>query len=107
VSFVSESRWPNHKPLPHDEAWNVVPDLVAEVLGPDDLAETLELKTRQYLESGVGIVWLVWPIFREVHVRTAAREVLVLTHNQTLDGGPVLPGFRLPLAELFPEPVAS
>ncbi|MFM7578541.1 MAG: Uma2 family endonuclease [Microcystaceae cyanobacterium] len=76
------------------------PNLVAEIVSPNDVAEDLFSKAAEYLESGCGEVWLVFP---ESH------RLLILTMNQTLafqgadtaSTQQVLLGFRVTLPELF------
>jgi Uma2 family endonuclease len=52
----------------------------------------------------VRLVWYVDPSARTVAVYTSPQQGSVLHESETLDGGTVLPGFTLPLAELFAEP---
>jgi Uma2 family endonuclease len=109
VSFVSAARWPLERPIPVSETWDVVPDLCAEVVEPDDLANDVMNKVLDHLAAGVRLVWVVYPGTAQVHVQDASPYGRVLSRADTLDGGPVLPGFALPLAELLwePEPAAS
>ena len=58
-------------------------------------------KVREYFDSGCRLVWLVDPRTRTVAVYTSLAKTIVLTEKQTLTGGDVLPGFRLPLGKLF------
>ena len=58
-------------------------------------------KVREYFDSGCRLVWLVDPRSRTVAVYTSLAKPIVLTEKQTLTGGDVLPGFRLPLRKLF------
>lgn len=62
----------------------------------------MEHKLQDYLAAGVRLVWYVLPEPQEVHVYTAERHD-VLTIDQELSGGEVLPGFALPLRQLFEE----
>ena len=62
----------------------------------------MERKLQEYLAAGVRLVWYVLPEPQEVHVHTAERHD-VLTMDQELSGGDVLPGFALPLRQLFEE----
>jgi Uma2 family endonuclease len=106
VAFVTYMRWPAQRPQPIDDnAWDVVPDIAIEVVSPHDLAESQLGKIIEYFEAGVRLVWVVYPRYRQVHVFESARAVRVLTDSDVLDGGQVLPGFLLPLLELF-DPVA-
>jgi hypothetical protein len=54
----------------------------------------------------VGAVWVVRTEAAEIHTLTAVGEARVLTRADELTGDPVIPGFRLPVAGLFP-PVAA
>ncbi len=105
VSFVSYQRWPKARSVPRtDNAWNVVPNLTTEVVSPTDSVEELEQKIDEYFKAGVELVWVVYPSQSKIHVCTAPTQIQVLTLTDTLDGGTVLPGFRLPLSDLFAEP---
>jgi Uma2 family endonuclease len=63
-------------------------------------------KLGEYFGAGVRLVWMVDPKKRAVRVHTSVDESVLLKEGQSLDGGDVLPGFALTLAELFapPEP---
>ena len=78
------------------------PDLAAEVVSPNDTAREVNRKVREYLRGGVRVVWLVYPDEAEVQVRTPGGDDRTLTRGDTLTGDPVVPGFALPLADLFP-----
>ena len=101
VAFVSYRRWPRNQPVPDDAAWNVVPDLAVEVVSPTDRDEAGLAKVREYFQAGVRLVWKVYPRERVVHVYESFTTIRVLTRADELDGGPIVPGFRLPLATLF------
>lgn len=108
VAFVSYERWPKDRPIPEeDNAWDVMPDLVAEVVSPTDRAEELLEKLEEYFTAGVRLVWGVYPRRRIVHVYESLMQIRGLSRSDELDGGAVLPGFRLPLANLFPEKQAG
>jgi Uma2 family endonuclease len=102
VAFVPYARWPRTRPVPDTNAWDVLPDLCVEVVSPTDAAEELRDKITEYFQSGVRLVWVVYPRHQVVDVYDGPTRVRILTRADALDGGPVLPGFQLPLAELFP-----
>ena len=79
----------------------MVPDLAVEVVSPTDRAEAGLDKVREYFEAGVQLVWVIYPKLRVVHVFESFTRIRVLTRADDLDGGALLPGFRLPLATLF------
>lgn len=101
VAFVSKARWPAGRVLPEEGDWQVVPDLAVEVVSPSDLFEGVISKKNEYFRMGVKEVWIVVPSSNELLVYQAANNCRVLTLADDLDGGQVLPGWRLPLATLF------
>jgi Uma2 family endonuclease len=105
VAFVSYERWPKGRPVPPDEdvAWEVAPDLAVEVVSPTDRAGELMTKIVEYLQAGVRQVWVVYPLQRFVLIYESLTKIRGVTEIEELDGGDVLPGFRTPLAGLFPE----
>ena len=101
VSFISWNRLPGRR-VPRVPIADLAPDLAVEVVSPGDTAREMEQKLQEYRAAGVRLVWYVLPPAREVHVYTAERHN-VLTIEQDLAGGDVLPGFALPLRQLFEE----
>lgn len=77
------------------------PDLAVEVVSPDDTAAEVKSKVSEYFEAGAKAVWIIYPDSREVVVFRSARESVVLSEQDTLDGGEVIPGFTCRVAELF------
>lgn len=102
VAFVPFSRWPRNRRLPTTNAWEVLPELAVEVISPNDFADGIVEKIKEYFDAGVTRVWVVYPRFEVVYVYESFTTVTILTRVQELTGEPFLPGFRLPLAELFP-----
>jgi|SRR5947209_139634 len=103
VVFITFDRWPEDRPLPYrGEPGEVVPELVVEVASPNDEAEDLLGKAHEYLEAGAKLVWLVYPRLRVVHAYESPTKPRVFTVADELDGGTVLPTFRVPMARLFP-----
>ena len=107
ISYVSHDRWPRNKPVTDDEAWDVVPDLAVEVVSPNDKADGLLEKVEEYFVAGVRQVWVVYPRRRVVHVFESFTQIKVTAEGQELDGGTILPGFRVPLATLFEDLAAK
>jgi Uma2 family endonuclease len=108
VAFVSYQRWPKDRPMSlTDEWWVVVPDLVAEVISLEERADHLMDKIADYFRAGVRLVWVVYPWLPFIHVYESLTKVRGLTQADELDGGAVLPGFRTPVASLFPETTPS
>src|SRR5207248_11543481 len=108
VAFVSFERWPKNRPIPpRDNAWEVVPDLAVEVISPHDLADEVIQKLTEYFQAGVRLVWIIYPQQRLVYVYDSPTRVRGLSQADDVDGGSVLPGFRVSLANLFPETAVS
>ena len=104
VAFVSYGRWAKNRPWPTTNAWVVLPDLCVEVVSPTDHADEIETKINEYFDAGVSLVWIVYPRQERLYVYDSPAQVRRLTRTDTLDGGIVLPGFQLSLAELFLQP---
>ena len=102
VSFVSWARLPGRR-VPRQALPDLVPDLAVEVLSPSNTAQEMEQKLQDYFTAGVHLVWYVHPTLQEVHVYTAPDQREVVTAEQVLTGGNVLPGFTLTVRRLFEE----
>lgn len=108
VAFVSYARWPRGTPQPYrDNAWDVVPDLVIEVVSPTDYADELMEKVQEYFAAGVRAVWVVYPKPRVMHVYDSPTAIRGLAAADDLDGGAVIPGLRVRLAEVFADAPAD
>jgi Uma2 family endonuclease len=103
ISFVSWARLPGGR-LSREPIADFAPDLAVEVLSPSNTRQEMERKLRDYFTAGVRLVWYVDPPSRTLTVYTAADQSRLLRQTDTLDGGSVLPGFSLPLQQLFAEP---
>ena len=77
------------------------PDLAVEVVSPSDRARDVRDKVRDYLDAGVPLVWVLHPRQRTFTVSTPGGVTSVLREGDELDGGDILPGFRLPVVEIF------
>lgn len=100
VSFISWSRFPKEK-LPRRPIPALVPDLVVEVLSASNTRREMDKKLKRYFEAGVRLVWYIDPDTRTAKVFTGPKHMTEIDEHGTLDGGDVLPGFRLSLRELF------
>jgi Uma2 family endonuclease len=101
VAFVSYQRWARDRKMSRGNAWAVVPELAIEVISPSNSAQEVAVKVREYFQAGVQLVWVIYPVLNQVYVYTSASQVRILERQDELDGGNVLPGFRLPVAALF------
>ena len=79
----------------------VAPELVVEIVSPSDREQEVNDKTLMWLSLGVLMVVEVYPAERAVMVHRPGIPAVTLTGGDALDGGEVLPGFSLPLSEIF------
>ncbi len=100
VSFISWSRLPRGE-LPDEAIAGVVPDLAVEVLSRGNTPKEMRRKLGEYFEAGVRLVWFVYPKTQTAEVYTSPTDMRRIGKSQSLDGGDVLPGFKLPLRKLF------
>lgn len=103
IHFTS---WAN---LPADSAHlrpvvDYPPDLAVEILSESDRPGMTAQKLREYFDAGTQVVWVIDQDDQTATVYTAPDVFTTLTATDTLDGGTLLPGFALPLADLFAEP---
>lgn len=101
LAFVSAERWPVTKGRPKTPAWEIVPDLACEVVSPSNTMDEVVAKVREYFTAGVRLVLVVLPDDEQVYVYDSPESITVVPKSGTLTAEPVVPGFRLPLAELF------
>ncbi|MDP9374478.1 MAG: Uma2 family endonuclease [Chloroflexota bacterium] len=99
VSFVSWGRVPEEG-VP-EGFWPVAPDSAVEVVSPNDRADEVHDKVREYLAAGTRLVWVLWPKRRSVTAHAPDGVARELGPDDELDGGDVLPGFRVRVAALF------
>jgi Uma2 family endonuclease len=97
--------------LPADRAiaeghCTIVPDLVVEVVSPNDLADDVNEKRIEWLEAGAKLVWVIHPLQQTIHAYRTDRTVDLFGRTDTLTGEPVLPDLRILVADLFRLPTA-
>jgi Uma2 family endonuclease len=103
VSFIRNGRLPGNKT---PKGWGrIAPDLVVEVISPNDIADEVEEKVSEWLGAGVALVWVVYPGTRTVRIHrpraSSLGRVSDLTNADVLSGEDVLPGFTCSLGEIF------
>ena len=99
VSFVSCERIPLEGPP--EGFWPFAPDLAVGIVSSSDTAEEDMTRVSDYLWAGTRLVWVVQPATKTVTEYRSFSQVRVLTEEDTLEGGEVLPGFACPVAEIF------
>lgn len=102
VAFTSWDRIPGRcrpkKPIPR-----LVPNLAVEVLSENNTVAEMAAKRQDYFSAGVDLVWEIDPDQEIATVFTSPTDAVTLGVADILDGGTVLPGFRISLADLFAE----
>jgi Uma2 family endonuclease len=102
VAYVRADRVP---PSNQEEKFlNLVPDLAIEIDSPTDYPKLRDDKLAAYLAAGTTCFWRLYPRSRTVEVFRPGRAVVSLGPDDTLDGGDVLPGFAIRVADLFAAP---
>jgi Uma2 family endonuclease len=82
----------------------VCPDLIVEVVSPNDLVTEVTTKRKEWLAAGAKLVWVVDPDDRTVSVYRPDQTPRILLEKDTVTGDPVLPGFAVSVADLFKLP---
>ena len=98
VAFVRRDRLPDPPPRGYAA---LAPDLVVEVLSPDDRPGEVLSKVGDWLEAGTALVWVVDPEHRTARVYRADGSQDNLGEADQLDGETVLPGFECELPRMF------
>ncbi len=99
VAVIAAGRLPRPWPRGH---LTLRPDLAVEVLSPNDLAIEVEAKLDDYRLASVPLVWVAVSEFRLVRAYPLGGPVFAFRDGQTLTGDPILPGFEVAVADLFP-----
>ena len=81
--------------------WPGAPDLAVEVISPRDTYSDVAEKALDWLEAGTRMVLVVDPRCRTVTVYRSASNIVVLSEDDAIDGADVVPGWRLPVREIF------
>ena len=97
VAFVGRDRLPKD---PRGFA-RLAPDLAVEIVSPSNTHSEIQDKVFDYLDAGTRFVWVVEPRRRTVTVYRSRNDIRILTSDEEIDGGEVLPGFRTPVSEFF------
>lgn len=101
VAFISNDRYAQRKS--QHGYLDVPPELIVEIMSPDDRWSEVTQKLRDYFSIGVRIVWVADPATRIVYTYRSLTDVREFGEADTLTGDDVLPGFSVPVASLFEE----
>lgn len=100
VSFIAWDRYLGDE-VPDEGISSFIPNLAVEVLSPGNTKAEIDRKLRDYFLAGVELVWVIDPKTETAKAYTSPEDVQRIGKTGSLDGGAVLPGFRLPLKQLF------
>lgn len=89
-----------HTPMSNEYPDPEPPEWAVEVISPTDIAENISAKRRIYIEAGI-LYWEMYPKFQTIDVYEPNEPMKTYRINDVLDGGDVMPGFSLPLKEIF------
>jgi Uma2 family endonuclease len=98
VAFISNKRMSQAN---YSGFLDVAPELIVEIMSPSDRWTDIQEKLVEYFNIGVALVWLVDPQLEQVHVSRSLDETTRLTAEHDLTAPDLLPGFSVPLAEIF------
>jgi Uma2 family endonuclease len=98
--FISNQRYAEKK---SEGYLDVAPDLVVEILSPNDRWTEVTQKLREYFAIGVRLVWVADPAARTIYAYRSIVDVREFTAEDELPGDDVLPGFAVKVAQLFEE----
>jgi Uma2 family endonuclease len=102
VAFVRRERLEAAGPV--RGYWPGAPDLVVEVISPNDLYTEVDEKVAEWLEHGTSLVFVVNPHRRTVAVHRPGQSMRIFGENDVLDGEDIVPGWTLPVRDLFSQP---
>ncbi len=101
VAFLSAERLPAAQAAIARGDYAPAPDLVAEVVSASQSRKDVAERAERWLAAGTRLVWNIWPTSQTVDVWTPDTPMYTLGPQEALDGLDVLPGFALPLVDLF------
>lgn len=108
VAFIRFDRWQPPSDWQNDPpAFKVVPNLAVEAISPTNTADGVETKIVEYFDAGVELVWVIDPRHQRIYVYESPSQATILLLGDELDGGKVLPGFKVKLSDLFAVPQAN
>jgi Uma2 family endonuclease len=101
ASWVQRARWDTLTQEQREKFAPLCPDFVVELRSRTDRLSDLQEKMQEYMDNGARLGWLLDPIDTRVYLYRPGQPVEMLENPDTLGGDPVLPGFVLPVRELW------
>ena len=102
IAFIRRDRW--DAVTQERGFWVGAPDLAVEIISPNDLYTEVEEKVADLLQYGTPIVLVVNPRRQTVAAHRPGQPVQLYSGDDVLDAEDIVPGWRLPLRELFRRP---
>ncbi len=100
AAFISNERYEQVKSSSY---LDICPELIIEILSPDDSWTDMYEKLAEYFSIDAQIVWVIDPRLEQIHVFHSLDDVFRLTLDDQLSGEGILPGFEVPVREIFAE----
>jgi len=100
VAFASWDQFPEHE-LPNEAVPEIVPDLAVEVISEGNTQAEMTLKLQEYFDAGSTLVWFIDPKRKTVTAYSSPTRSKMLAVGDVLEGGKLLPGFSMQVADLF------
>lgn len=100
ILYISHEQYAQ---MQSDSFMDVAPELVVEIMSPDDAWSMVMQKLRDYFNIGVQLIWVADPKARIVYAYRSVTDVREFTAADELPGDDILPGFAVPVAHLFEE----
>ena len=97
--FIPANRLPPYDDI--DLYFESVPAIAVEVKSPSDSVAEVNDKARMWRSYGVPLVWAAYPDTRTIDVHRADGTIATLYEDDVLDGGEILPGFAVPVSDIF------
>lgn len=104
VLYFKKERFDTYKqenPNWQAEPMRLLPDLVVEVVSPSDQFVAVNNKVQLYMQDGIPLIWVIEPERRTISIPVNSKQYLVLTDQDTLTGGEVIPGFEIESSKIF------
>ncbi|NOT59109.1 MAG: Uma2 family endonuclease [Acidobacteria bacterium] len=101
LAWMKKDRWAALSEAEQEGFAPLCPDFVVELRSYSDPLKPLQAKLEEYLENGAQLGWLIDPYKRKVYVYRPGLLMQKLDEPETISGDPVLPGFVLPVAQLY------
>ena len=98
VAFLAQDRADQ---LPRRGYAALAPDLLAEIVSPDDSRGEVLAKVGGWLAAGVRLAWVIYPERPEAQIFRADGTVSIVGADGNLEGEDVLPGFSVPLTDVL------